>query len=260
MPTSCHIKSVAALLTLLAFLTTAALGASPERRVLVYTKNQTGKGLYVHDNVAASVAALKQLGADNNLAVEVSDAPSVFTDQNLKHYRVVVFDNTNNEVFENEDQKAAFQRYIRAGGGFVGIHSATGTMRQWPWFWSLVGGKFSRHAKLQPFTVRVKDPKDISTAHLPATFEWTDEFYYVDNIPDGLHVLLAGDLTKLDDPGKETYPGKQFGDEFPLAWRHQFDGGREWYTALGHKPEHYSDPRFTQHILGGILWAMGEGK
>ena len=106
----------------------------------------------------------------------------------------------------------------------------------------------------------MKDPKDISTAHLPATFEWTDEFYYVDNIPDGLHVLLAGDLTTVNDPGKEKYPGKKFGDEFPLAWRHEFDGGRAWYTALGHKPEHYSDPKLAQHILGGILWAMGENK
>jgi type 1 glutamine amidotransferase len=133
-------------------------------------------------------------------------------------------------------------------------------MRQWPWFWSVVGGKFSRHAKLQKFTIHVKDAKDPSTAHLPATIEWTDEFYYVDHMPEGLHVLLAGDLNRLDDPGKETYPGKKFGDEFPLAWRHQFDGGREWYTALGHQPEHYSDPRFTRHLLGGIVWAMGESK
>jgi len=142
----------------------------------------------------------------------------------------------------------------------VGIHSATGSMRKWPWFWSVVGGKFSRHAKMQTFTVKVKDPKDISTAHLPATFEWEDEFYYVDHMPEGLHVLLAGDLTTLDDPGKEKYPGKKFGDEFPLAWRHQPEGGRAWYTALGHKPEHYSDPKLTQHILGGILWAMDEKK
>jgi type 1 glutamine amidotransferase len=77
-------------------------------------------------------------------------------------------------------------------------------------------------------------------------------------MPDGLHVLLVGDLTTLNDPAKDKYPGKKFGDEFPLAWRHQFDGGREWYTALGHKAEHYSDPKLTKHILGGILWAMGE--
>jgi uncharacterized protein len=250
-------KALGLLLAAVVFLASVALAAAAERRVLVYTKN--GKG-YVHDNIAASVAAIKKLGTDNNFAVDVSDDSAVFTDQNLKRYKALIFDNTNNEIFDNEEQKAAFQRYIRAGGGFVGIHSASGSMRQWPWFWEMLGGKFLRHPKLQPFTIKVKDPKDPSTAHLPASFEWTDEFYFLDNIPDGLHVLLAGDLTTLTDPAKEKYPGKKFGDEFPLAWRHQFDGGREWYTALGHKPEYYSDPKLTQHLLGGILWAMGDTK
>ncbi len=259
-PAPSRIKTLTLVLALLACLTAGLLGATPERRVLVYTKNQVGQGLYVHANIPASVAAIRKLGAEHDFLVDASDDPAVFTDQNLKRYKALVFDNTNNEIFDNEEQKAAFQRYIRAGGGFVGIHSATGSMRQWPWFWSVIGGKFLRHPKLQTFTVNVRDSKDISTAHLPATFEWTDEFYYVDHMPADLHVLLAGDLAKLDDPGKETYPGKKFGDEFPLAWSHQFDGGREWYTALGHQPEHYSDPRFTQHILGGILWAMGEIK
>jgi len=260
MQTPSRIKTSIAFLTLLACLTAVALGASPESRVLVYTKNQVGKGLYVHNNIPASVTAIKKLGEENNFAVDVSEDPAVFTDQNLKRYKALIFDNTNNEVFGNEEQKSAFQRYIRAGGGFVGIHSATGSMRQWPWFWSVVGGKFCRHAKMQKFTVKVKDAKDPSTAHFPATFEWTDEFYYVDHIPEGLHVLLAGDLTTVEDPGKDKYPGKLFGDEFPLAWRHQFDGGREWYTALGHQPEHYADPQFTKHLLGGIRWAMGESK
>lgn len=237
-----------------------SLDAAPQNRVLVYTKNQVGKGLYVHNNIPASVAALKKLGEENKFAVDVSDDSATFTDQNLKRYKALIFDNTNNEIFDNEEQKAAFERYIRGGGGFVGIHSVTGSMRKWPWFWSVVGGKFSRHAKMQKFTIHVKDAQDPSVAHFPATFEWTDEFYYVDHIPEGLHVLLAGDLTKLDDPGKDKYPGKLFGDEFPLAWRHQFDGGREWYTALGHQPEHYADPQFTKHLLGGILWAMGETK
>jgi type 1 glutamine amidotransferase len=242
------------------FLVRGGASAAPEPTVLVYTRNQVGKGLYVHDNIPASVAAIKKLGAENNFAVEVSDDPSVFTDANLKRFRVLVFDNTNNEIFDNEEEKAAFQRYIRAGGGFVGLHSASGSMRKWPWFWSLLGGKFNRHAKLQKFTVKVKDPQDAATAQLPATFEWTDEFYYLDHMPEGLHVLLAGDMTKLDDPGRDKYPGKEFGDEFPLAWRHEFDGGRAWYLALGHKPEHYSDPKITGLIRGGILWAMGPDK
>jgi type 1 glutamine amidotransferase len=241
--------------TVLAMITTLALGAVAEPRVLVYTKNQVGQGLYIHDNIAAGVEAIKKLGMENHFTVDVSGQPAHFTDANLKKYKALIFDNTNNEILENEEQKAALQRYIKAGGGFVGIHSASGSMRDWPWFWSTVGGKFSRHAKLQTFTVVVKDRTDISTAHLPATFQWTDEFYYVDHMPEGLHVLLAGDLVHLDDPGKEKYPGNKFGDEFPLAWRHEFDGGREWYTALGHQKEHYSDPMFTKHLLGGILWA-----
>ena len=282
MLTPFRIKASTVSLLVLACLTAGVLGASAERRVLVYTKNQIGKGLYVHDNIPASVAALKKLGEENNIAVDVSDGPAVFTDQNLKRYKALVFDNTNNEIFDNEEQKAAFQRYIRgvkniespkgteqrvalwgyasSGGGLVCIHSAIASMRQWPWFWSVSGGNFSRHARMQKFTIKVKDPKDPSTAHLPATFEWTDEFYYTDHIPAGLHVLLTGDLTTLNDPGKEKYPGKKFGDEFPLAWRHQFDGGREWTTTLGHKPEHYADPKLTRLILGGILWVMGETK
>ncbi len=249
---------LAGLVGLFFSLTVARAADVPERRILVYTKNQVGPHLYVHDNIAASVAAIKKLGVENNIAVDVSDDPAVFTDQNLKRYRAVVFDNTNNEIFDNEEQKAAFQRYIRAGGGFVGIHSTSGAMRNWPWFWELLGGKFARHPKLQPFTITVRDPKDISTAHLPASFEWTDEFYFLDKMPDDLHVLLTGDLTKLDDPAKDKIPTKKFGTDIPLAWRHQFDGGRAWYTALGHQKEHYSDPRLMKHILGGILWAMGE--
>ena len=245
------------LLTLLLILGAAGLANAAERRVLVYTKN--GKG-YVHNNIPASVAAIKQLGATNNFAVDVSDDPAAFTDGNLKRYQALVFDNTNNEIFDNEEQKAALQHYIRAGGGFVGIHSACGSMRDWPWFWEMLGGTFLRHPKLQPFTVKVKDLKDTSTAHLPPSFQWTDEFYFLTNMPGGLHVLLAGDLTTLNDPAKDKYPGKAFGDEFPLAWHHSFEGGRAWYTALGHKPEHYSDPKLARHILGGILWAMGEEK
>jgi len=228
--------------------------------VLVYTKNQVGKGLYVHDNILASLAAIRRLGADNDFDVDVSDDAGAFTDENLRRYRVLIFDNTNNEIFDKEEQKEALQRYIRAGGGFVGLHSASGSMRNWPWFSELLGGKFNRHAKFQSFTVKVKDAKDPATAHLPASFEWSDEFYYLDHMPDGLHVLLTGDRTRLDDPGKDKYPGEKAGDEWPLAWRHEFDGGRSVYIALGHKPEHYSDPRLTKLILGGILWAMGPDK
>jgi type 1 glutamine amidotransferase len=246
------------LLSVLAAITLSltASAADTARRVLVYTKN--GKG-FVHDNIAAASEAIKKMGRENGFEVDVSDDPAVFTPENLKKYKALVFNNTNNEIFDDEDQKVALQTYIQDGGGFVGLHSATGSMRQWPWFWSLIGGKFAWHAKMQPFTVVVKDKADVSTRHLPETFEWTDEFYFVTNFRDSVQILLTGDVAKLNASAadKEKYAGK-YKDFYPLAWKQTFEGGRSFYTALGHKIEHYSDPKLTQHILGGILWAMGE--
>jgi len=221
--------------------------------VLVYTKNGEG---YVHDNIAASVEALKKLGAENRFRVDVSDDPSVFDDERLKKYDALIFDNTNNDVFANADQRAAFQRYIRSGGGFVGIHSACGTERNWPWFWDMLGGKFVRHPAYQKFTVKIIDPAHPSTEAFGKTWEWEDEAYYLSDLNPDIHVLLAHDLTTIRDAEMAGYPGKVFGNYFPSSWCHEFDGGREWYTAYGHDPKHYEDPLFLKHLLGGIEWAM----
>jgi type 1 glutamine amidotransferase len=243
---------------LLALLLSVAAAAA-DKKVLVYTRNYTpdGKG-YVHDNIATSIATIKKMGAENHFTVEASDDPKLFTDANLKQYAALIFSNSNNEAFENQAQRDAFQRYIRAGGGFVGIHSASGSERQWPYFWSVLGGKFVRHPKQQKFTVRVVDPKHPATKKLPATFEWTDECYYTDNLNPDLKPLLVTDPAKLDDPQKATYPGDKFGDALPLAWYHKFDGGREFYTALGHNIKDYENPILYNQILGGILWALGQ--
>ena len=229
-----------------------------ENKILVYTRNFTpdGKG-YVHENIAASVDAIRGIGAAHGLAVDASDDPRVFTPTSLKQYRALVFSNSNNEAFEDTAQRDAFQSYLRAGGGFVGIHSASGSERSWPYFWSVLGGKFARHPKIQKFVVRVKDTTHPATKGLPATFEWEDECYYLDHLNPEIHPLLVTDPAKLDDPKKSEYPGDRFGDSLPLAWWHASDGGRRFYTALGHKKEHYSDPIFLKHLTGAILWASG---
>jgi type 1 glutamine amidotransferase len=237
----------------------AVLSSAAEKKVLVYTRNfvTNGKG-YVHDNIQSSVDAIRKMGAENGFAVDVSDDPKVFTTDNLKQYQALVFANTNNEAFENDAQRDVFKRYIQSGGGFVGIHSASCSERNWPYFWSVLGGKFVRHPKLQKFIVRVKDPNFPATKDLPATFEWEDECYYTDHLNPDIHVLLVTDPAKLVDPKKDEYPGDRFGDALPLAWYHTFDGGREFYTALGHKKEDYTNPLLCKQILAGILWAMGE--
>jgi uncharacterized protein len=246
---------------LLAITLIASSLQAADKKVLVYTRNfvTEGKG-YVHDNIQSSVDAIKKMGAENGFGVDVSDDPKVFTTENLKQYKALVFSNSNNEAFENDAQREAFRRYIQAGGGFAGIHSASGSERKWDYYQAVLGGTFVRHPKFQTFTVRVVDSKHPSTRHLSPTFEWTDECYFHDKINPDIHVLLVTDPSKLDDPKKATYPGDKFGDAMPLAWCHNYDGGREFYTALGHKKEDYANPILYKHILGGILWAMGEKK
>jgi type 1 glutamine amidotransferase len=217
--------------------------------VLIYTKN--GKG-YVHDNIASAVQAIKEMAAQKGFHADVSDDPSVFTDDNLKKYDALIFTSTNNDVFDNDAQKVALMRYTQAGGGFVGIHSVTGTERKWEWFKRLVGGTFVRHAKFQKFSEIIIDKNNPSTAPLPQRWEGEDECYYITTINPDLHVLAVHDLNTVNDDKKPVI----YGNAFPSVWCHEFDGGRQWYTALGHSKERYSDPLFRQHILGGIEWVV----
>lgn len=226
-----------------------------QKKILIYTRN--GKG-YVHENRAASVAALEKLCKENGYTTYATEDASVFTPENLKTYQCVIFSNTNNETFETQEQRDAFMNYIRNGGGFVGIHSASGSERQWPWFWAMLGGKFVRHPKFQKFNIKVIDKAHSATNFLGDNWEWEDECYYLDNLNPDIHVLIAADLTTVEDTEKEKYPGNIFGNYFPLAWCHEFDGGRQFYTALGHESRHYEDKLFLQHLLGGIKWAMKE--
>jgi type 1 glutamine amidotransferase len=255
-------KNTLLLLCLATLLFTSDIfAAAGDKKILVYTRNYVtnGKG-YVHDNIPDCVEAIKKLGSESEFSVDVSAEPGVFTPENLKQYAAIVFANSNNEAFETQAQRDAFRRYIRAGGGFVGIHSASGSEREWPWFWSMLGGKFRRHPKIQPFEVRVVDAEHPATKDLPSTFTWTDECYYLDNFDKGIHPLLVTDPHKIEDPQKAEYPGDTFGDSMPLAWYHEFEGGRSFYTALGHRKESYQDPILVKHIRGGILWAMGLAK
>ncbi|HOA72673.1 MAG TPA: ThuA domain-containing protein [Phycisphaerae bacterium] len=259
-----RIRFVCGLAVILAVQTAISRAADEQpatgKKVLVYTRNHVtnGKG-YVHDNIKASVEAIQLMGRENGFAVDVSDDPKVFTTENLKQYKALIFSNSNNEAFENDEQREAFKKYIQSGGGYVGIHSATGSERKWAYYQAVAGAKFKRHPKQQPFKIRVVDPKHPATRHLPAEFIWgPDECYYHENFNKGIKPLLVVDPATLDDPKKDEYPGQLFGDAMPLAWYQTYDGGRQFYTALGHNIPQYKDPRFTRHILGGILWAMGE--
>lgn len=225
-------------------------------QVLLYTKN--GKG-YVHDNIPNSIEAIKALAAQNGFKLDVSEDPGVFTEENLKKYDALIFSNTNNNVFDTDAQKVAFMRYIQAGGGFMGIHSASGTERQWKWFKQCLGGTFFFHEPYKRFDVVILDHSHPSLAHLPERWSKEDECYYLKEMNVDLTVLAVNDMSVFLDKANPRRPNT-FGNVFPSVWCQEFDGGRQWYTSLGHNKEDYKTPEFRQHILGGLQWVIGKQK
>lgn len=228
-------------------------------KVLVYTKN--GKG-YVHDNIPSAVTCIQKLGQQHGFKVEVSDTPSVFTENNLRQYSLLIFPSTNNDVFHTDEQRLAFRRYIEAGGGFVGLHSVVGTERNWKWFKTMLGGSFVWHPKFQPYNIRVIDPKHPSVRGLPLVWKKSDECYFVKEMYPGIKVVLAHDLTTIatEDSVKMKNFAGPFTGLYPAAWYQSFDGGYAWITALGHDKEEYADPLFTRHIFQGIEFVAGQVK
>lgn len=228
-------------------------------QVLVYTKN--GKG-YVHDNIATAVASLKELSVANNFTVDVSDDPAIFTEENLKKYTLLIFTSTNNDVFDTDDQRVAFRRYIEAGGGFVGIHSVTGTERNWKWFKMMLGETFSWHAKFQKFTVKNIDPSHPSMKNVPEVWEREDECYFGKELYPGIKVLMVHDLQTLNKEQADLIEKNagSFANFYPAVWYQQFEGGNIWITTLGHSKESYQDPVYINHLLQGIKFIASQYK
>ncbi|GAB4023025.1 ThuA domain-containing protein [Spirosoma koreense] len=227
-------------------------------KVLVYTKNGPG---YVHDNIPNAVQCVRKLGAQHGFAVDVSDQPAVFTEDNLKQYTLLVFASTNNDVFDTDLQRLAFRRYIEAGGGFVGIHSVMGTERNWSWFKRMLGGTFAWHPKFQKFRIEMIDARHPSLEGLPKSWEKEDEFYFSKNMSPGPTVIMANDLTSLnqDEPEKVKMFGGSYTELYPSAWYYNFDGGYTWCTTLGHaKTDYEQDSTFIRHIFQGIRYVAGQ--
>ncbi|MEX0821364.1 MAG: ThuA domain-containing protein [Rhodothermales bacterium] len=217
----------------------------PRFDVLVFS----GTAGFRHESIEAGVETIRRLGAAHDFAVEATEDPSVFTSDRLASYDVVVFLNTSGDVLD-DDQQAGLEAYVRSGGGFAGIHGAAATEYDWSWYGDLVGAFFDNHPVPQQATVDVLDPSHPSTAGLPRAWERFDEWYnFRTNPRDDVHVLAV-----LEE---KSYEGGTMGADHPIAWAHEFDGGRSWYTGLGHTVEGYDDPAFLDHLLGGIAWAAG---
>ena len=225
--------------------------------VLVYTKNGEG---YVHDNIPYAVKSIQKLGEEQGFEVHATGDPSIFTEENLKQYNLLVFPSTNNDVFDTDEQRLAFRRYIEAGGGLVGIHSVVGTERKWEWFKQLVGGTFVWHPKFQKYQLNVIDPSHPSVKNIPTVWEKEDECYFMKELYPGIKVTIAHDLETLDQSQKARIDttAVPFAKLYPAVWHQDFDGGYVWVTALGHHIKDYEDPVFIQHILQGMQFVANQ--
>ncbi|HEU4901384.1 MAG TPA: ThuA domain-containing protein [Flavisolibacter sp.] len=216
-----------------------------QKKILVFSKTA---GFRHTAAIQAGKTGMLELGKQNKFGVDTTENADVFTPDNLKQYAAVVFLCTTGNVLNDEQQKA-FEQFIHNGGGYVGLHSAADTEYDWPWFGGLNGAYFKNHPRPQEAVFNVVDSNNIATAHLPAVWKRFDELYNFKWIGTDLHVLITID--------ESTYTGGGNGDDHPMAWDHEYDGGRGFYTALGHDNKSWEDPLYVQHVLGGIRYAMG---
>ena len=238
------ILTIAFLPLALLLLLCSAHPVKKKQAVLIYTKTNG----YHHESIPVGVEAIKKLGAANDFNVVVTDDSLAFNKKNLKKYAAVIFLSTTGKVL-GPAEETAFQNYIRNGGGWVGIHAATDCEYNWPWYNKLAGGYFKSHPKQQEAKLIIVNKNHPSTAALPYSWVRKDEWYNVKDLNPDVTVLI-----KIDE---SSYSGGENGNNHPMAWYHAFDGGRAFYTELGHTDESFSDPLYLKHILGGIEYAMG---
>lgn len=234
-------------LTLTAIIGFCILSAFQSRKkckLLVFSKT-TG---FRHASIGAGKLALIRLGEANGWKVDTTEDAGAFTASNLKKYNAVIFLNTTGNVLDSTQQRA-FEQFIRSGNGFAGIHAATDTEYDWPWYVGLVGASFESHPKQQTAKLYRTDKTHPATISLPDTWERFDEWYNFKNINPATHTLLHID--------ESSYTGGKNGDQHAMAWFHEYDGGRAFYTALGHTDASYIEPLFLEHVTGGIKYVMG---
>ncbi|GLU51190.1 ThuA domain-containing protein [Dyadobacter frigoris] len=221
---------------------------TPAINILVFSKTAS----FRHASIGAGKTALTKLSKEKGFTAGFTEDAAQFTDKNLKKYNAVVFLNTTGDIL-NEEQQTAFERYIQAGGGYVGIHAATDTEYGWPWYGKLAGAYFLDHP-MTPSNVQngkfiVTQKNHWATQGMPDEFERKDEFYSFKDISPKINVVL-----KIDE---KSYTGGKNPDFHPISWYQDFDGGRSFYTAMGHTDETFSEPLFLNHLWSGIKYAAG---
>ena len=215
----------------------------------------TTKGWH-HESLHAGVLAIQQLGIKNHFDVVLQESPTYFTDKNLEQFKVIIFLNTTGDILDSAAQKV-MERFIQSGKGFVGIHSASDTEYDWDWYNRLVGRMFHIHPAIQTAKLNVVDSTFPGIMGFAQAGLWTDEWYeFGPEKVNDLKYILSIDENSYDPKAQwGEKKGLGMGKLHPVAWYHNFDGGRSFYTALGHVPAVFSNPIFLNHLYAGIYWA-----
>ena len=232
-------------------------------RVLVFSKTAG----FRHDSIDEGHAAIEAARCGRTTSRSTTPrTPRSSTPTALANYDSVIFLSTTGDVL-NAAQQTAFENYIKGGGGYTGIHAAADTEYEWKWYGGLVGAYFLSHPPGTPEAdVIVEDADDHTTEHIDGP-RWhrTDEWYNykpvnfeqtgdVDYSPraSGVHVLL-----KLDESTYGEEDGNATDDDHPISWCQRYDGGRSWYTGMGHTAASFAEADYLEHLLGGIEVSAG---
>jgi cytochrome c len=228
------------------------IGCSSKKRegnpkVLVFSKTMGFK----HASIPDGIAAIQKLGTQNNFEVDTTKNAAIFEEDSLQQYAAIIFMSTTGDIL-NHKQEAGFERYIQAGGGFVGVHAATDTEYDWNWYGKLVGAYFNGHPSGTPEADFIIKDRNFAASNFFTDSVWhrTDEMYNFKKINPDLNVLITID--------ESTYEGGTNGSYHPMSWYHEYDGGRAFYTALGHTSESFEEEQYLKHLLGGIQYAIGD--
>lgn len=228
-----------------------AVTSEQVQKVLIFSKTKGWR----HGSIEPGTQHLKKALETKGLEVVTSEDASIFNDSDLSTFSTLVFLNTTGDILDSP-QQVAMERYIQAGGGYVGIHSATDTESagDWIWYRRLVGGVFAGHpgvpSNVQMARIQVINKEHPSTQHLPDNFRIADEWYDFKSLSD-----RRIDLMKVDE---KTYQGGGHKGYHPIAWYHDFDGGRSFYTGIGHNANNFTNALYLDHLLGGIKYAIGD--
>lgn len=214
-----------------------------------------------HPSITAAAPAMEGLAKRHDFVLDRYQPGMKLTEKMLEPYDVAIFVNTTMDIFDEAEQ-AAFEKFIQAGNGYVGVHAASDTEYDWPWYTQLVGHMFIIHPAVQTAMVDVINRDFPGLERWPDRLLWTDEWYeFTPAKTEGLNYLITLD-EKTYNPKADwgSKKGEGMGDFHPISWYHEFDGGRAFYTAMGHMPEVYDEKLFLEHVYGGIYWAAtGKG-